>query len=111
MPATLFLSDDEAEDRNVYCGNCSEPVKGHLPRCPHCDTEFHPNKWGYARLCKGLSCMRTEMNGHAHGLCRFHRESRRQKQIMTAKQPTCYCGNKARLGQCNCSRCRELKSQ
>lgn len=101
-----FISPEDAEDRNVYCGNCNEPVKGHLSRCTNCNVGFHANKWGYARLCKNPSCMRTEMAGHPHGLCRYHHEGRKQKQAMSARQPNCACGSKASFGESDCSRCR-----
>lgn len=101
-----FISPDLAEDRNVFCGNCSEPVKGHLPSCPHCNKRFHANIHGYARLCKNPSCRRTEMAGHPHGLCRFHYEGRKQRQINSAMQPNCSCGSKASYGEVTCSRCR-----
>jgi len=106
-----FINPADAEDRNVYCGNCNGPVKGHMPGCDNCNAKFHPNKWGYARLCKNPSCMRTEMAGHAHGLCRYHHEKRKYRQAMTALQPNCACGNKASLGEKECSRCRASKAQ
>lgn len=104
-----FIRPQEAEDRNVFCGKCNAPVKGHAPQCPECHTKFHANRWGYARLCKNPSCLRTEMAGHAHGLCRFHHVSKKQRQANSARQPNCSCGNKASFGETQCSRCRNLE--
>lgn len=103
-----FIDPVKAEDRNVYCGYCAEPVKGHLSSCPHCKKRFFPNMHGYARLCKNPNCMRTETAGHASGLCRMHHEKRKSAQVMTALQPNCRCGNKASFGEVNCSHCRAL---
>lgn len=101
----LFIDPAIAEDRDVFCGACDAPVKGHLPACPHCNAKFHANIHGYARICKNDSCRRTEMAGHAHGLCRFHHEQRQYRRARTAAQPNCRCGNKLPLGGTQCRGC------
>lgn len=106
-----FIHESAAEDRNVFCGNCDQPVKGHLSKCPHCNAKFHANMHGYARLCKNPSCMRTEMAGHAYGLCKYHHLARKAAQAKSALQPNCACGGKASFGETDCSRCRILKIQ
>lgn len=100
-----FINPSDAEDRNVFCGWCGEPVKGHLGGCPSCKKPFYANMHGYARLCKNSTCMRTECAGHAHGLCSFHRDQRRERQRNSAMQPNCHCGNKLPLGGVQCRGC------
>lgn len=106
-----FINPAEAEDRNVFCGGCGAPVKGHLSKCPHCNTQFHANKWGYARLCHNSNCQQTETAGHAYGLCKLHHYARKRKQAASAKQPNCSCGSKASFGMADCSRCRSLREE
>lgn len=107
-PKNQFIDPAKAEDRNVFCGSCAGPVKGHVSSCPHCSAKFFANMHGYARLCKNPNCMRTEMAGHAHGLCKMHHQNRRAKQAASAIQRNCRCGNKASFGEIDCSRCRRL---
>jgi hypothetical protein len=109
MTTNKFIDPAVAEDRNVFCGWCGEPVKGHLPGCPHCHKPFYANMHGYARICKNPTCRRTETAGHAHGLCRMHHLARKQRQAIGATLPKCACGNTATSGHDDCSRCRDLK--
>jgi hypothetical protein len=106
-----FINPAEAEDRNVLCGGCGGAVKGHWSKCPHCDTKFHANKWGYARLCKNPNCIRTESAGHPHGLCKHHYQLRKYRQTQSALQANCSCGGKVSFGHSDCSRCRSLKEK
>lgn len=105
MATNSFIDPAEAEDRNVFCGRCDHPVKGHWASCPNCSAGFHANMWGYARLCKNSTCQRTEMAGHAHGLCSFHHKQRQYRRARTAAQPNCHCGNKLPLGGVQCRGC------
>lgn len=103
-----FISKEAAENRDVFCGKCGGHVKGHHSECLHCGAKFHANANGYARLCKNDSCKRTETQGKAHGLCDLHRQQRKERQARSAMQPTCPCGNKAKLGYTHCTRCMDL---
>lgn len=106
---TKFISPANAENRDVFCGWCNEPVKGHLPGCPHCQRPFYANMHGYARLCKQPDCKRTEVAGHAHGRCLTHALDRKKRQMIGASLPKCDCGNTATSGHSDCRRCREAK--
>ena len=64
-----------------------------MARCQNkyrfCQGEYDPSK----RYCN-------------HGLCAECLQRRREKQRLTAMQPTCRCGNKAAMGETQCSGCK-----
>jgi hypothetical protein len=110
-PENTFIDPALAEDRDVFCGYCNKPVKGHAQGCPHCNRPFHANTQGYARICSNTGCRRTETAGHVHGLCVAHADNRRKNRARTALQADCKCGNKTTKGHDDCSRCRSLKTE